>query len=274
MRTRFGALAFAALLTACADRPGGPAGSPTPGHSTQPVRTVTGEPATHPAVATRPLIGVTWQGEERYVTLAFTDDTVRINDGCNNELRQVSIDDQGLDIGSSVGPGSTCTGRMVDEEPPDVASFDKVTSSGHLSWQVTGDALLLTDPHGDTIRLRAAGPALSATGQDWSLDWLVDPRAYSHEGDYRAARLYIDNGIVQATDLCDQLSGSATVTDAAIGFIKMHATKDNECPDPSSSAITSIIDHVLSGTVSYEIRGDELIVNGHGDGLLIYTPTN
>jgi hypothetical protein len=36
--------------------------------------------------------------------------------------------------------------------------------------------------------------------------------------------------------------------------------------------VAGVIDHVLSGTVDYEIRGDELILSGQGNGLLVYTP--
>jgi hypothetical protein len=38
------------------------------------------------------------------------------------------------------------------------------------------------------------------------------------------------------------------------------------------SAVAEVVDHLLAGTVAYQVRGDELIITGRGDGLLIYTP--
>jgi heat shock protein HslJ len=271
MRTLCGVLAIAALATACANRLADPGGSPPPGRSTQPVLSLTPPAASRRPPAEKPLIGVSWQGEEHYVTLAFTENTVRINDGCNNELMQVSIDDQTLDIGTTVGPTSTCTGRMVDQEPPDVAPFDRVTSSSHLSWQVTGDALRLTDPRGDTIQLHAAGPALNVTGQEWSLKYYVDTGSYEHDG-HSAARLRIDDGTVHASDLGNELTGRATVSDFTIDFTDIHTTAQ-ACQDPTSDSETEVIDHVLSGSVSYQIITDRLIVSNNGRGQLIYTPS-
>jgi hypothetical protein len=38
------------------------------------------------------------------------------------------------------------------------------------------------------------------------------------------------------------------------------------------SAVAEVVDHLLAGTVAYQVRGDELIITGRGDGLLVYTP--
>ena len=37
--------------------------------------------------------------------------------------------------------------------------------------------------------------------------------------------------------------------------------------------VTEVIDHVLSGEVTYAIRGDEPIIDGDWRGALIYTPS-
>jgi hypothetical protein len=47
---------------------------------------------------------------------------------------------------------------------------------------------------------------------------------------------------------------------------------DGACPDQASAATADVVDHVLTGTVEYAIRGDELIINGKSSGLLIYIP--
>jgi hypothetical protein len=65
--------------------------------------------------------------------------------------------------------------------------------------------------------------------------------------------------------------GDAMVTDSTITFADMQST-ERACLDLGSQSVAGVIDHVLSGTVDYEIRGDELILSGQGNGLLIYTP--
>jgi heat shock protein HslJ len=175
-----------------------------------------------------------------------------------------------LDIGKPIGQGSGCTGTPGGP-PPDIAKFDNVMSSDHLTWHRTGETLRLANAHGQSIELHAVGAALSVTDQRWSLERIVGPHSYGHEGNYQAARLLISNGIVDASDLCNDLTGSAAVTDTTITFTDMRAT-DRSCVDQALTRVADVIDHVLSGTTDYTIRGNELIINGHAHGLLIYTP--
>ncbi len=223
------------------------------------------------ASAAGPLTGVTWQGSEPVLTLVFTDHTVRIFDGCSNELRQVSIGHGVLDIGKPIGQGSGCTGTPGGP-PPDIANFDNVMSSHHLTWHRSRDTLRLANAHGQSVELHVVGAALGVTDQEWSLERFIGPHGYDHEGNYRAARLLISNGTVHASDLCNDLSGSAAVTDTIIAFIDMRAT-DRACVDQALTTVADLIDHVLSGTTDYTIRGNELIINGHAHGLLIYIPS-
>lgn len=222
------------------------------------------------------LAGVTWQGELASLTLTFTDDTVRIFDGCSNSLQQVTIGDGTLQIGDQIGQAGVCSGipRLPGEPPSPVDKFDQVVySHGDLTWSRDGDTLQLTNAHGDTVELHANGPALEVTGQTWGLSRYNDAREYSHSGSV-AATLRIDqSGIVYATDLCRDLSGSALVTDTEIAFADMRIS-DGACPDQISAATADVVDHVLTGTVGYAIRGDELIINGKSSGLLIYIPTS
>ena len=219
-----------------------------------------------------PLIGVTWQGAEPFLTVVFTDHTVRLFDGCTNELREVAISDGVLDVGELIGQASTCTGT-AGGPPPDIASFDDVVFAHHLTWQLNGDALLLATSGGKSVSVHRAGAALTVTGQAWVLERFNDRADYSHEGDYSAARLFINDGSVQASDLCNDLSGSATVSDSTIAFAGVQST-GRACANNANAAVADVVDHVLSGTVGWVIRGDELILNGGTNGLLIYTPSS
>jgi heat shock protein HslJ len=225
-----------------------------------------------PAPAAGPLIGATWQGAEPALTVVFTDHTVRIFDGCTNELREVTIGVGVLDVGELIGPASTCTGT-AGGPPPDVASFDDVAFSHHLSWQLSGDVLLLGNDGGKIVSLHRAGAALTVTGQAWVLERFTDRAGSSHEGDPGAARLFVNDGTVQAGDLCNDLSGSATVGDSTIAFAGVQST-GRVCADRADAAVADVVDQVLSGTVGYVIRGDELILDGGANGLLIYTPSS
>lgn len=227
------------------------------------------KPSPQPSAA-RPLTGVTWQGAEPNLTVVFTDHTVRIYDGCTNELHELSVGADALDIGKLLGPAGVCGGAL-GWPPPVVANFDAVLSSHHLTWQRNGDRLLLTDHKGRSLELHVAGSALSLTGQQWVLQRYDDRREYSHEGNFTAARLLIgQDGTVHADDMCNQLIGSATVTDTTVTFTDLHWT-DHSCIDQTARSAAATVHLVLSGTTTYAIRGDELILYGR-QGLLIYAP--
>jgi heat shock protein HslJ len=222
------------------------------------------------------LIGLDWQGDPPVIAMTFTDHTVRIFDGCTNELHQVTIGGGWLHIGDPIGESGACSGlAYIPGAPPSpVDKFDQVVySHGDLTWQRSGDTLVLTNARGDTVELHTNGPALDVTGQTWGLSRYNDAREYSHSGSV-AATLRIDqSGTVYASDLCHDLSGSATVTDTTITFSDMHGG-NGACSDQASAAAAEVVDHVLSGTIDYTIRGDELILNGKDNGLLIYLPTS
>jgi heat shock protein HslJ len=222
-----------------------------------------------PAAAAGRLIGITWRGSGG--TLVFTDHTVRIFDGCTNHERQVTIGAGVLDLGTYFGSSSDCLGpEVVGPKPVRVGDFDKVMAGNHLTWRRTGDTLRLTDDDGETMQMRANGPALYLTGQTWTLKSYVDFRGSEHDGD-RSVQLRIDDGTVRATDLCNEMTGTATVTDSTITFVVTHST-DRACPDTTLSPETQEIDRTLSGTVNYMIQGDELTLSGRVHGLLVYTP--
>lgn len=220
-----------------------------------------------PAYA-KALTGVTWQGAQANLTLTFTADTVRIFDGCDSELRELAVGRSTLTIGPLVGKGSACGG------PPTGSAnlarrFDRVVFSRKITWHRAGDALNLTNRRGTTITLHVVGPALEVPGRSWSLERYNDPRGYSRDGDFSRSRLRIADGAIHASDLCNVLTGSATVSDARITISDARWTTRG-CTGKASTDIH----RVLSGPLTYAIRGDELMVDGGRRGLLIYTPAN
>lgn len=218
-----------------------------------------------PASPADQLIGVTWAMPGG--TLVFTDDSVRIFDGgCTFYQRQATIGDGVLEFGTQFGGGSNCLGRETPEDP----RFARIaTSETRLTWHRTGDTLSLTDDHGETVRFHRDGPAWYLTDQEWVLEDFVGPDDYEQPGD-PAARLRIANGTVHATDVCNDLTGTAVVTDSTVTFTHMSST-DRACSDPRSAALAKVVDRVLSGPVSYTIARDGLTLSDEAGNLLGYT---
>ena len=218
-----------------------------------------------PASPADQLVGVTWAMPGG--TLVFTDDSVRILDGgCSFSQRQATITDGVLEFGTEFDH-SDCLGRETPEDP----MFARIaTSETPLAWQRTGDLLDLTDDHGVTVRFHRDGPAWYLAGPDWVLEYFVGPDDYEQPGD-PTARLHIDHdGTVRATDVCNDLTGTAVVTDSTVTFTDMRST-DRACSDPRSAALAKVVDQVLSGPATYSIVRDGLTVSDEAGNLLIYT---
>jgi heat shock protein HslJ len=216
------------------------------------------------------ITGTTWTDSASHGTVVFNEHAVNAFDGCSNGLRALTIGESSLTIGKPIGSQSTC-GGTPGWPPPDVAHFDRVLSAGRLSWALVGDTLRLTNADGDVLELHATGPSLTVTGQKWALQRVSDSNG--ELSGLGSALLTIDKGgAVHAGDLCTELSGSATVTDTTISFVDVQA--GTPCIDPGFTPATRVIDSVLAGKITYVIRGDELILDGRGSDLLIYTPSS
>jgi heat shock protein HslJ len=227
---------------------------------------------TSPSAAASALTGVTWTDPASRSTVVFDEDSVRIDNGCEGGLRALTIGDDWLAIGEPIGMQSVCS-PVSTWPPPDIAHFDRVLTAGRLTWVLTGDTLRLTNAKGESLDLRGGGPALAVTGQKWALERVLDDGSHGQQllpGS--SAAFMIDDGRVHASDLCSELSGSATVTDTTITFTDVQP--DKACIDPGFTPATRVIDSVLSGTISYGIRGDELILYGEKGDLLTYTPAD
>jgi hypothetical protein len=152
-------------------------------------RDVCGPPTA--AAYRKALEGVTWQGALPNLTLTFTADTVRIYDGCVNDLYATSVDAAELDVGKPIEKLTVCGGTPGGPSPA-VRHFAAVAFSKHMSWRRTGDTLQLTNTPGVTLRLHANGPALEITVRPWVLQRFTDASGYDQEGDFHTATLSIN----------------------------------------------------------------------------------
>lgn len=224
----------------------------------------------HAIPAGQELSAITWRASDPSASVVFGGHSARIFDGCDDSLRAATIGDGVLELGKPIGHGSACS-PATNWPPPAIARFDRVLAADHLSWQRIGQRLQLIDERGDTLELHASGPAVNVAGQHWLLEQFNDLRGYTQGGRDSMARLLIVGGTLHAEDACSQVSGSATVTDTTITFGNLRWTT-RPCTDPTSASLAQVMHRVLAGTIKYTIRGDELMLYGRRNGLLVYTP--
>lgn len=221
------------------------------------------------------LAGVTWTDPASGGTVVFTATTARVSDGCAGALHELSIAAHTLEVGKPIGAGFTCGGTprpqagplrvAYDRHQAAVTEFDRILS-GRATWSRSGASLHLASAAG-TLVLRASGAAVTVAGETWTLDQAADP--VSIRGPFTGATLTISRGgKVTATDLCNTLSGTATITTTTIDFGNLVRTQ-RACP-AANPKVSATIDAVLSGRITYSIFNDKLNLVGRGRGVLVY----
>ena len=211
------------------------------------------------------LVGRTWLDPASNGTIAIYEHAMRIDDGCFAGLRALTVTDSTLVIGGRVGRQGLCGGAPGGPTPPTV-HFDRVLSLGRLGWSLTGTQLHLSRSPSESLTLRAAGAAAAVGGHTWALNRVANANG-ELSGAFGSALFRISpDGALLAADLCTQLIGSATITDTTITFKDVHPT--GTCS--SATAATQAIDTALSGQVDYELRSNELFIDGQDNTLLIY----
>lgn len=147
-----------------------------------------------------------------------------------------------------------------------MATFDRVLS-GRSTWSRTGATLTVTKA-GAAVVLRPSGPAVALTAEHWILHQVAENKRFIN-GPFAAAPLFIGrDGTVHATDLCNDLSGTATMTNTAIDFRRLGGTQRACSINPKA---TTVIDAVLSARITYSIVNNRLSLYRSDKGdLLVY----
>lgn len=227
--------------------------------------------AAGPPASASALIGVEWTDPRSPGTVVFTDTTANIYDGCSSGLRALVLRSHDLTLGKPIGSQGDC-GGTPGPQPAATQKFDRVLQ-GHLTWSITGRTLVLRSPDGASLRLTsgAGQPAPAVTGQDWRLERIVDRSSNELSGSFSAADFSIRNGKLRAYDLCNTITGTAAAANTTIEFGHLARTQ-RACADARQRSASAVIDDVLSGKITFTIRGSELILYGRSSGLLVYTP--
>ena len=233
------------------------------------------KPETAPNAAVSRLSGVTWADPASGGTVVFTATTARVSDGCDAALYELKPGPDTLEVGRPIGDRSVCAGGTArppagplrvayDRQEAAVKKFDRVLS-GRSTWRRSGTTLTITAAGAGTVVLGPTTPAVpmaTVTGERWVLHKAADRTRSTVATSLTAATLSIDrDGNVTTTDLCNGLSGTATITATTIGFT-LGATQVACDVNPLA---TSIIDAVLSGQVTYAIGSTELVLFRNGD---------
>lgn len=223
------------------------------------------------------ITGVVWKDPGSPATVVYTKATMRLFDGCTNQLAHLVVEHRALVQGKSIGQVGTCTGpAMLPGSEGDaqraqqarLAHFYAVIA-GPASWSRSGDILTLTTQGKGTLHLstnRARAPML--TGTSWRLAYYVgaDGREYPA---LSPVRLTVeDDGSFTAGLSCGGLIGTAHVSLQTIRIDTVSRTSCAAGPDPASRVVLDLVG--AGDEDSYAIRGTELMVYSKSHGMLIY----
>lgn len=212
----------------------------------------------------RQLDGVQWKVLGTPESLVFMGSSVRWSDGCSSELRHVNVSGGRITFGTTIGPSNSCSGSGAGGTAHKGPGFDRI-ANGTVTWVVSGRTLTLTKAGVGSLSLTNAGAAPMLVGTDWTLVGVTEPRTGTQMDVDARAHLVIDaSGQLHASDQCNELTGSAQVTQDAftLGPVK-HA--DRPCTGVFARG-AGAIDRLLSGTVQYAITNDELVLSKPNSG--------
>ncbi len=196
------------------------------------------------------------------IRLAFADDSLNANGGCNIMGGTYSIDGDRLTTTQMFMTEMACDEpRMQQDEW--LARF-----LGDVAFTLDGDTLTLTD---GTVRLtlvdkEVAAPDQPLEGTRWVLDGIVSGDAVSSVPVGVIASIRIANGRVDVAAGCNTGGGTIQVTADTLTFGPIALTK-MACeggPMAAEAAVTA----VLSGAVGYTIDADVLTLDAGGAGLI------
>ncbi len=211
---------------------------------------------------------VTQAGSERPlvdrhpILLAFDDDTLTAQTGCNTATAKYSLDGPQF-IVSEVGTNDiACQPALMDQE----------------SWFL---GILRSDPtlvvNGDHVTLTSGDTAITFTnreatsydrpliGTTWALESIIDDRGASDVPAGVTATIEFSATKVR-WQACNLHSGPVTITDTTITMGDGGSSTLMRCPDPRGE-VDDRMSVVLMGEVTYEINGDALLLRNGSQAL-------
>lgn len=219
------------------------------------------------------LTGVTWTDPSSNGAVVFLNRTARITGSCGTATHPLTINGDRLSIGTkTLGLANGCAAYGTDRVRADQLAMVRFLQFVHgpATWSIAADRLTLTKAGVGTITLTTDGaPAPQLVGSQWRLaeyaHYYKGRTALKNQVTGQTIDLHIaTDGHFVASDQCDVIIGTASV-----GLDKVRFAWQPTCIDPGFSPISIAVDAVLSGTVTYTVTGDQLVLSAPR-GKLIY----
>jgi hypothetical protein len=223
------------------------------------------------------IAGVVWKDPDSTATVVYTKTTMRLFDGCSNQLANLSVEHGALVQGTSIGPSSTCTGLAVlpgaqgDAQRAQQKRLDYFYAvvAGPALWSRSGNTLTLATLGKGTLSLSTdQEPAPMLVGTSWTLAWDVGADGSEHPAPQPVFLVVRANGSFIEGLSCGRLSGTAQVSPLTIRFTKVSRIGCASGTDAASQVVLAMV--VAGGDDTYAVRGTQLVVYGKNGQELVY----
>jgi heat shock protein HslJ len=189
------------------------------------------------------------------ISLAFQDDRVSANGGCNTMNGGYTITDGTLEVAAMASTMMACSDELMAQDDW-LAEF----LAGGPEIALDGDTLTLTG--GDSTMTLEAVQDADVEGTTWMITGTVATEAVSSIPEGAEPSLTITDGQAAIVTGCNNGSGSVEVTDTTMTFGPIATTK-MAC-EPDLTALETSILTVLQGEVTYEIDGATMSIRRDG----------
>jgi hypothetical protein len=223
------------------------------------------------------IAGVVWKDPDSTATVVYTKTTMRLFDGCSNQLANLTVEHGALVQGKEIGPPSTCTGFAVlpgaqgDAQRAQQQRLDDFYAivAGPASWSRSGNTLTLTTPGKGMLSLSTdQQPAPMLVGTSWTLTYAVGGDAGAQPAPPPASLVVRADGSFTEELSCGRLSGTAQVSSLTIRFTKVSLTGCASGTDAASQVVLAMV--VAGGEDTYAVRDTQLVVYGKNGQELVY----
>ncbi|WP_440713006.1 META domain-containing protein [Gordonia sp. FQ] len=181
--------------------------------------------------------------------------------GCNRHMGEVTVDSDTMTAGALASTLMACPGPAGQAD-----AWLSDFFAGPLSWQLTGDTLVLRQSRGTVSVTLTQRKDTPLTGTTWTVTSLVTSQAVESSVALEAAkpRLTIAaDGAVAGFTGCNDLSGHAAVTGDKIAFTGITTTQ--KACDAEVTRIERTVLDTLHGSATYRIDGNQLALTNDAD---------
>lgn len=204
----------------------------------------------------RPLV----EGTE--LRLAFRDDQLRIDAGCNHLSGGYGLDGDRLTVGQVGGTEMGCPEPLMEQD-----AWLADVLAGDLGLRLVEDDLTLTA--GEVVIELAdretVSPDRPLLGTRWRLDSLIEGDAVASVPGGVVATLRIRDGLADVDTGCNELDWDVADDGSTLAFIN-GVTTDVGCPDDVAT-VEDAVTRVLDGEATWRITERSLTITNGDRGL-------